>query len=166
MSRQEAHRQQADHQRLDARHHEDAAAGQELLLGPGEPVVDERADAGLAARLLERGHHDERDEARHGLLEDGDLQVLLRREVREEAALRHADVLGELADGEALEPDLRGERERRAEHRRPRLFALGAGSHDLQNRTVVRKVNPRYARRASVARRWPNREVRSAKIRS
>ena len=125
---------------LDASHDEDAAARHEVLLRPGEPVVDERADARLAAGLLQRGGDDERDEALDRLVEDRDLEVLLGGEVGEEAALRHPHVLGELADGDALEADLRRERQRRAEDRRTCVFALGHHGYGIENRTIVLDV--------------------------
>src|SRR5262249_4488203 len=113
---------------LHARHDEDATSREEVRLGPLEPPLEQRTNARLTARLLEGWRDDHRDEARDRLFEDGNLQVLLRREVREEPALRHPDVLGELADGQALEPKRARERDRGAKHRAPRLVAFAHAS--------------------------------------
>ena len=67
-------------------------------------------------------------------LERLELQRFLGLEVREQPALAHAGVLGELADGEPGEPDLGGDRDGVVEDRRLRLLALG---HATQNRTIV-----------------------------
>ena len=57
--------------------------------------------------------------------QDRDLEVLLGFEMGEEAALRHAHMLGELADGQAFQPHLGRQRQRGAEDGGTRVLALG-----------------------------------------
>src|SRR5207245_1397643 len=58
------------------------------------------------------------------LAHDRDLQLLARAEVREHARLAHARDLGQGADREPLETDVRRERERCVENGGARLLAL------------------------------------------
>ena len=57
--------------------------------------------------------------------------------MREEAALRHAQVVGQAADGQRLEPDAGREAEGTAENRLSRELAFGGHGRD-QNSTNVR----------------------------
>jgi len=79
---------------------------------PCEPALEERAHAPLAAWRRQRRLDHLVDEAPRRQLEHLDLQVLFRLEVREEPALRELEILGQTANGQALEPDLRGQAER------------------------------------------------------
>src|SRR5688572_6956848 len=111
---------------------EEAAAG---AVTPGEPALEQLADAGLAARLAQRRDHHRLDELARRLLDDRDLERLLRAEVGEQPALRQPGVLGEPADGQPGEPADAGEVERLGQDGLSRLVALGR--HDHQNSTVV-----------------------------
>ena len=91
---------------LRGRGDEHAAAGQPALLRPQAPVRKEGAQTRLAARGLERRLDDDLHEPLRRVLEDGDLQALLRAEVREEAALGELELLGQLPDREPLEARL------------------------------------------------------------
>ena len=100
----------------------DAAAVEDLL--PAQPRVEQRADPGLAARGGERRPDHRVDEPAAGVLERLQLELLLGAEVGEQPALAHLGALGELADGEALEPDLRGDLQRLVEDRGLGVLAL------------------------------------------
>ena len=112
---------------------EDAAALEGLGL-PVEPAVEEGPDPRLSPRRGQRRPDDEVGEPLARPLERLELQRFLGLEVREQPALAHPRVLGELADGEAGEPDLGGDRDGGVEDRRPGLLALG---HRTHNRTIV-----------------------------
>ena len=47
---------------LDARHHENTASRQEIGLRPVEPPIEQRPNARLASRLLQRGRDHQRDD--------------------------------------------------------------------------------------------------------
>src|SRR5437868_2386225 len=71
---------------------EEAAAGKAGIAHPVDPALEELPDARLAARPGERRPQDVLDEARSRRADDLDLQILLGAEVRDQAALRHAEV--------------------------------------------------------------------------
>ena len=102
---------------------EEAPAGHGA--SPGEPVLEERADAGNAARLLERGGEDGGDEAVRRGAEHLELQVLLRVEVGEESALRKAGLARKTSDAQALETDPARQIHRAIQDGRLRLLAFG-----------------------------------------
>ena len=78
-------------------------------VAPAQPGVEEGAHARLAARPGQRLDHDLLDELPRRLLDDLHLQGFLGAEVREQAALGQLELLGQAADGQALEPDHRGQ---------------------------------------------------------
>jgi hypothetical protein len=84
--------------------HEDAAAGQTLVMLPFEPALEERTKTRLAARCAKCRFHNDISELLGCGRDDVDLQRFLRLEVREEPALRHPDVRGNAAEGDAFEP--------------------------------------------------------------
>src|SRR5581483_2516890 len=110
---------------LGRRGEDGAAAGNVLpALEPGEPALEDGAQARQAGRLRHRRAEHRLLEARLRALERLHLQVLLRPEVREQPALRHAERGGEGADREAFQAALAGERQRLVEDRRARALAL------------------------------------------
>jgi hypothetical protein len=82
---------------------EETAAGEKLLLDVRKPAVEQIPQAGQAFGRGERGARDLINKNLAGGFDGGELQVFLRTEVGEEAALAHAEFFGEAADGEALE---------------------------------------------------------------
>ena len=93
-----------------------AASSIEITVSIEACRAEEALQARHAARLLDRGAQDPRDEHRLGQLERLDLEVFLRFEVREEAALGDAGLLGKGAEGEAREADAAGQCKRLAQN--------------------------------------------------
>jgi hypothetical protein len=89
-----------------------------------QPALEQRTQPRLAARLLDGGEEHLFLEARVVLANDGDLQFLARTEVREDAGLAHLRDLGQRADGQALQPHVRGQAERGFQDRGACLLAL------------------------------------------
>src|SRR5205814_6509559 len=108
--------------------------------GPRQPVVEERSHAGLAPLGGEGGLHGGLDEALRGKFDDGELERLLGLKMREKAALRKPEVVGQLADGEPLETELGGKAHRALENRVPGQLAFAHGPYISTN---VRLCNPR-----------------------
>src|SRR5215218_3935085 len=110
---------------LDRRRGEEAPARKDLSLEVAELVVAKRPDA----RKPLRGGAGRRDyfldEDRGRVLRRGDLQLLLRPEVSEEATLAHARRLGEPPDRKRLQALLCGQVRSSRENRLPRSLALG-----------------------------------------
>jgi hypothetical protein len=104
---------------------EDAPAGQRLRGVPRQPALEQRPQSGLAARFGERGADDLIDELRRRVLQDLDLQGLLRPEMREQPALGKAQFVGEVADGQAGETELTGEARGALEDGRPGALTFG-----------------------------------------
>ena len=110
---------------LDRRRDEEAATGEHAPLEVGEEGVAQRVDPSESLGRLERSFRHLAVVDLAGGLDRGVLQLLLRAEVREDAALAHADVLGEPADGEPVEALDGGELGRRGEDRRAAALAVG-----------------------------------------
>ena len=96
---------------------EEAAAGKHAALEVGEERLAERAEASDPGRPVERGIDDFGVEDRVGRLDRRELQLLLRPEVGEEAALAHPDRVGESPEREAFDALDRRQSRRRAEDR-------------------------------------------------
>jgi peptide/nickel transport system permease protein len=94
---------------------EEAAAGEDLALDVVEEAVEERPDAGDPARGCSRGLDHLADEDARRVVDGRELELFLRAEVREQAALAHARRLGQAADRERLQTLLRRERRRHVE---------------------------------------------------
>src|SRR5205814_1676848 len=86
---------------------EEAAAGEDLALGVVDHVVAERPDAREALRRGSGRRDHLRDEESARVIDGRELQLLLRPEVREQAALAHPSRLGKAADRERVETLLR-----------------------------------------------------------
>ena len=114
---------------LDGRRDEHAAAGQPALLRPLAPVPEERAQARLPAGRPERGLDDDLDEARGRILENGDLEALLRAEVREKAAFRELELVRELPDRQPFETRRARERGGAVQDRLTCVLAFAHGSN-------------------------------------
>ena len=110
---------------LDRRGDEEAATGEHAPLEVSEEGVAERVDPSQSLGRLERSFRHLAVVDLAGGLDRGVLQLLLRAKVREDAALAHADVLGEPADGETLQALDRRELGRRGEDRRAAALAVG-----------------------------------------
>ena len=80
--------------------------------GALHPVVEQRTQAGHAARRAHGGEEHFLLEARVVLADHRDLQLLARAEVGEHARLAHAHDVGQRPDGQTLEPDVRGQTQR------------------------------------------------------
>jgi hypothetical protein len=121
---------------LARRGHEQAAARFRV---PAQPVLEDRADPGLAAG----GGQCRRDHLGHEpgprVLEDLELQGLLRAEVRVEPALGQFGVGGEGADGHAAEADRAREG---AGGLQDGLLGGLALAHAAHSSTIVRLGNP------------------------
>ena len=89
---------------------------------PVEPPVEEGADPRLSPRRGQRGPDDDVGEPLARPLERLELHGFLGLEVRQQAASAHPRVLG-VADGQAGEADLGGDRDGSVEDRRPCLLA-------------------------------------------
>ena len=107
---------------LDGGRLNDAAA--RLLIVPSEPGVHQGPNPGLATGRLDGWGDHEIDEALGGGLQDLDLQLFLRLEVREKAALGKADRRREPTDRQLLETDRAGEVDRLVQNRLLGLLAL------------------------------------------
>ena len=83
-----------------------------VAVDPGEVVVEQPPQPGLAARLPERRHDDLLDEVVDRPLQHLDLQRLLGLEVREQAALRQVHPRRQHAERQPLKADLAGQRPR------------------------------------------------------
>ena len=92
------------------------AAGVDLDRDSAHPALEQGAQPRQAARRAHRGPEHLVLELRVVLADDRDLQLLARAEVGEHARLAHAGHLGQGADRQSLEADMRGERERRVEN--------------------------------------------------
>src|SRR6185437_8849169 len=82
---------------------EGTAAGEVRPVRPRDPAFEERAQALQPARRLERRQEDRLGELARRLVERGELELELRAEVGEKAALAEPGALGEGADGEGFE---------------------------------------------------------------
>ena len=87
---------------LDRAGNHDAAACQ-FARKERDPSIEDRLEPGQSARLSHGRAQDLVDEAAHVRLEHGQLQVLARAEVREDAALAHVHLVGQRADRQALQ---------------------------------------------------------------
>ena len=74
-----------------------------LVAHPDHPVPHDRAQARQSALLAHCRHEDVVGKPLRGRIEHSQLQIFARSEVRENAALRHADRLRNVADGQAFE---------------------------------------------------------------
>ena len=92
------------------------------------PARIHRGQAWQAAGLLQARQEHLVLEAAVVVLDDRDLQVLARAEVREHAALRHLHAVGDQADRQPLEPVAAREIERGIEDRGTGLFAFAHGT--------------------------------------
>ena len=111
---------------------------------PREEALEDRPEAGLSARRFQGGSEHLLDEAMGAGFEDLHLQRLLRLEVCDEAALRHAEVVGEAADRQALDADARGQGQGMGQDRLARLGSLGRRSrrHGFTIERTFVCVNP------------------------
>src|SRR5207248_649279 len=82
---------------------EEAAAGEDATFDVSEPRTAERHQTRIAAGFFQRRAERLFDEALPRRLDGCELQVLLRAEMREQAALRHAEVVGQAADGQTFQ---------------------------------------------------------------
>jgi hypothetical protein len=76
---------------------------------PPAPVGEQRLDPGQAAWLADGSKHDLLGHDRFGVAQHRDLQGLFGVKVGKEAGFRSLQVLGEHAEGEALQPLDRGD---------------------------------------------------------
>jgi hypothetical protein len=83
---------------------EEAAARKDVALDVVEPRAADGDEARVAALGVERRLEHLARETLARDLDGRELQLFLRAEVREEAALRHLQLLGETADGQPFEP--------------------------------------------------------------
>ena len=88
---------------LDHRGGEEAAAGEDPPFQVVEESIHERDDRRSAGSGLERRMDHLPVERHPGRLDDGELERLLGAEVGIQPALAHAEVIGEAADGQAIE---------------------------------------------------------------
>jgi hypothetical protein len=86
-----------------------------------DPPVEQRAEPSHPGRLRHGGQHDGLGEDRPRGADRGQLQRLLRPEVREQAALADRQLLGEPADRDAVQPLDRREVDGAPQHRAPGL---------------------------------------------
>ncbi|MNT21235.1 hypothetical protein D3C72_1565680 [compost metagenome] len=107
------------------------AARVDLGRGALHPVGEHGAQARQAARRLQGGEEHLLLEAGVVLAHHGNLQFLARAEVGEDARLAHLGDLGHGADRQALEPDLRGQRQRGVDDDGLGLLAFGGGAGRL-----------------------------------
>ena len=103
---------------------EEAAAGEHLALGVVDHVVAQGPDARKSLRRLAGGIDDLLAKERCGVVDGGQLQLLLRAKVGEETALAQPVRLGEPADGQRLEALLGSQLRRARQDRVPRSLAL------------------------------------------
>src|SRR5690606_2121702 len=89
-----------------------------------EPAREDRLESRKAAGGGKRWHQHVGHEAALVLLEHGELQIVARTEVREDAALRHLQALGQRADRQSLEPLPGGKLERGIDDRGAGLLSL------------------------------------------
>src|SRR6185295_17364669 len=82
---------------------EEAAAGKYAAANVRQPRLTDREESREATRHFQRGREDLVDVALRRGFHRRELQVFLRAEVCEEAALRHLQLIREAADGEAFE---------------------------------------------------------------
>src|SRR6185436_7844555 len=128
---------------------EDAAAGRVLAVDPGQPALEQGADARLAAGSGESRADDLDLEALDRGLEDLELQLVLGAEVGEETALREAELGREGADGQPFQPVAAGEADCLVEDA---LAGLGSLAHrEPMIRTVVLFCKPHHYRAAGGA---------------
>jgi len=106
---------------------EDASTWQCSGSTPLQPPLEEDPEPGLAPRGLERGADDRLGEYLRCMLEHLDLQRFFRTEVGEESTLGELEVIGEGADGQALQPGLTGQTDGVVEDVFAGLSALGHG---------------------------------------
>ena len=104
---------------------------------PLEPVVHDRAQAGQAARLRQRGDQHRIAEAGGGGFEHGQLQVLARTEMGEHAALGHADRLRQRTDRQALEAGEPGDLVGPVDDRFAGRGAFGGGGQSVHERDTL-----------------------------
>ena len=116
------------------------AAGVDLDRDAPQPALEQRAQARQPARRSAAPGGRPRPRTRVVLAHDRDLQLLARAEMGEHARLAHARHLGQPADRQALEADLRGERQRRIENGGARLLPF-------QERPRRRGIGRRRGRR-------------------
>src|SRR2546421_5447867 len=114
--------------------HEDAPARQGRIRGPAPPVLEERAHPRQAARLLERRPHDLVDEAFGSDPQHLELQLFLRIEMGEEAALGEAELACQGCQTEPVEAFASREPESGVEDAVSCLAALCHGSDSTTGR--------------------------------
>jgi len=111
---------------VDLRRHgrEEASAREDAALEVGEELVRERPQPRATGRCRHTGLDHLGGEERGGRVDRGELELLLGLEVRVEAALAHADVVGQPADREAVQALDRGQPGCGVEDRVPRALAV------------------------------------------
>jgi len=114
------------HVQLGERRGEEAPARERLRLDVAEVAVGETAQAGERRRGVGRRLEHLRREDGLGGLDGRELELLLRAEVGEEAALAHADRVCKACDREAAQPLHRREARRLVEDRGPAALAVAA----------------------------------------
>src|SRR6185369_3764691 len=92
---------------------------------PGQPPLQDRPEALLAARGRQARPDHCVDELPYRGLDHRELERLLRSEVREEPGLGHLELVGELPYGEAIEADRCSDADGTVEDHTAGFFALG-----------------------------------------
>lgn len=115
---------------------EDAAALPDLVGDPTAVTVEERLQANPPARLAQGRSDDIAGELIDGLLEDRELERLLRLEVGEEAALGKVHAGGQLTQGHSFEADAPGQAQRLVDDGLPGSTAF-AEVHAPRKRPLV-----------------------------
>ena len=123
-----------------------------------QPALEQRTQPRLAARFLDGREEHLFLEACVVFANDGDLKFLARTEVGEDAGLAHHRDFGQRADGQTLQPHVRGQAECSLQDRGARLLALlqglgqrprrgsglgdgfGGQTHKMQLNTNVRSI--------------------------
>ena len=130
------------------------AARVDLDRDPLQPAVEQRAQPRQAARRRHRRAEHLFLELGVVLADDRDLQLLARAEVGEDARLAHPGDLGQGADRQPFEADVRRERERGVDDRgarlRPFISAWAPRRRPAARRRCRRRENPRKRADAAI----------------
>src|SRR4029077_11412334 len=135
-----------------------APSGELGPLRPRDPVFEQSPQALHTARGFQGRHEDRLGELARRLVERRHLQIELGAEMGEEAALRHADLLGERTDGEGFESGRARLLYGGGEDLRARLLPLGLfakrGRHVRKNSTTVRTCQALFSKGFAKRTRW------------
>ena len=118
---------------------EEAAARQLARGVEGQPCLVQGPEPAYAPRCPQRRPDHPVGHLFAGPFDGGELQLLLGPPVREQPGLADAEPVGELAEGEPVEPGLGGERDGGVEHRRPGALTPDRSTVDRHDRERTTK---------------------------